>query len=197
MPRPQQVRDVVEGGRRQQRQRLGVDGEHVTPVELGDAHIIGAELAVRRRVRTVREHFLEMEFGHRLKRWLGYFFRKLSSLTILEAASSGLASAAAAAASAAAGSDLAFGSGAGSGVGVPAPASDFSSRLPALSLRSNCRPKRTDGSTKADSAMNGTLMCSCCLLKLTDTSKKSSWITRSQYWCCSTMVISSGYLARR
>ena len=68
---------------------------------------------------------------------------------------------------------------------------------PALSLRSNCRPKRTDGSTKAESAANGTRMRSCCLLKLTVTSKWFGPRIRSQYWSWSTIVISSGYLARK
>ena len=87
-------------------------------------------------------------------------------------------------------------SGAGSGVGGAPAASTLSEGWP-LSLRSNCRPKRTEGSTKAESAANGTFMRSCCLLKLTVTSKVSGPMMRSQYWCWRTIVISSGYLARR
>ena len=61
---PQQMGDVVEGGGRQHRQRLGLDGEHVTAVEPGHADMVGGELAVGRGILTVRKHFLELEIGH-------------------------------------------------------------------------------------------------------------------------------------
>src|SRR5262249_4400687 len=153
-------------------------------VELGGVDEIRGELAVGRAVRMRREHLLELELGHDSSSPEGavkpqkdgcvYFFRKLSSLTILEAGSSGLAARLAASASglaAASGGAPSEGrfSGAGSeDAGWLAPASTFSP-APGLSLRSNCRPKRTDGSTKADRAPNGTFMRSCCLLKLTVT----------------------------
>src|SRR5262249_6805092 len=155
-----------------------------------------------RGVAAAGEHLLELELGHgigHLDSWgagrngrhpcrrrrvaSSYFLRNWSSLTTFDAASSALASAGLAASDAIGVSGLASDvagpasggrfSGAGNGVGGWA-ASTFSGALSfSLSLRSNCRPKRTDGSTKADSAANGTLMRSCCLLKLTVTSNDS------------------------
>src|SRR5438105_1875722 len=173
MAGPQEVRDVMKGLGGEQGQRPRVDGQHILATELGGADEIRRQLAVGRRVFPAGEHLLELELGHDFSSREGavkpqkarrvYFFRKLSSLTILEAGSSGLASGPAAASGlAAAASDGAPSEGRFSGAGREeagwlAPASAFAP-APGLSLRSNCSPKRTDGSTKADRAPNGTFM---------------------------------------
>src|SRR6476620_5459068 len=61
---------------------------------------------------------------------------------------------------------------------------------------SNCRVNCTDGSAKPLIASNGMTSRSATPPKERPTSNASSVTLRSQNWCCSTTVISSGYCAR-
>ena len=64
MGRPQQVRDVVEGGAGHPAEHVGVDRQQLAAVDGDGGHAVGAQLAVRRVVGAPFEDGLIVEVGH-------------------------------------------------------------------------------------------------------------------------------------
>src|SRR6185436_15092108 len=84
-----------------------------------------------------------------------------------------------------------------SGWATAATAAGASTAATAWPGDSNRSTSSTEGSTNAVTAANGTTSWWRTALKLRATEKASSSTARSQYWCCSMILISSGYMSRR